>query len=48
MIEITLKNGINEIILDGKAYAKIVPARGATDTFEPIEEGAWRWHRHTL
>ena len=47
MIEILQKNGIFEITLDGKAYAKIVPVDGATDTFEPIEDGAWKWHRHT-
>ena len=47
MIEILQENGIFEITLDGKAYAKIVPAEGATDTFEKIEDGAWKWHRHT-
>ena len=47
MTEILQKNGIFEITLDGKAYAKIVPAEGAADTFEQIEDGAWKWHRHT-
>ncbi len=47
MTEIIQKNGIYEIFANGKAYAKIVPAEGATDTFEKIEDGAWRWRRHT-
>ena len=47
MIEITFKNGIHEITYGGKAYAKIVPVEGVTDTFEQIEDGAWKWHRHT-
>ena len=47
MIEILQKNGIFEITLDGKAYAKIVPVEGSVDTFEKIEDGAWKWHRHT-
>ena len=47
MTEIVLRNGTFEILSNGKAYAKIVPVEGATDTFEPIEKGAWRWHRHT-
>ena len=32
---------------DGKEYAKILGVDGAVDTFEPIEEGAWRWLRKT-
>ncbi len=47
MMEILQKNGIFEITKNGKAYAKIVPCEGAIDTFEPIEGGAWKWHRHT-
>ncbi|MBQ8387766.1 MAG: hypothetical protein IJX46_02435 [Clostridia bacterium] len=47
MTEILRKNGFSEIAVNGKAYAKIVPAEGAVDTFEPIEDGAWRWHRRT-
>ena len=47
MLDIIFENGINEIVLNGRAYAKVVPVEGATDTFEPIEAGAWRWHRHT-
>ena len=46
-MEIIKNNGFFEIAVGGRAYAKIVPVDGATDTFEPIEEGAWRWHRHT-
>ena len=47
MIEILQKNGIFEIMLGSKPYAKIVPTEGAVDTFEKIEDGAWKWHRHT-
>lgn len=35
------------VAIDGKPYAHILPVEGATDTFEPIENGAWKWHRHT-
>ena len=34
MTEILQKNGIFEITIGGKAYAKIVPVEGAVDTFE--------------
>ena len=47
MTIILKSNGKYEICINGKAYAKILPCEGATDTFEPIEGGAWRWHRHT-
>ncbi|MBQ8387420.1 MAG: hypothetical protein IJX46_00660, partial [Clostridia bacterium] len=47
MLDIIFENGINEIALNGRAYAKVVPVEGAADTFEKIEEGVWRWHRHT-
>ena len=40
------KNGYS-IVIEGKAYATIPCCEGATDTFEPIEAGAWRWRRHT-
>lgn len=30
---------------DGKTILTIPPAEGAEDTFEPLEEGAWRWIR---
>ncbi|MBQ4556325.1 MAG: hypothetical protein IJA60_01590 [Clostridia bacterium] len=35
------------IAIDGKPYAKIIGMDGATDTFEPIEGGAWKWLRKT-
>ena len=41
-----LENG-HAVMLDGKPYARILGVEGATDTFEQIEGGAWRWHRHT-
>ena len=47
MIAIVEKNGFSEIAINGTAYAKILPVEGAVDTFEPIEGGAWKWHRHT-
>jgi len=43
---IQIENGY-AVAIDGKPYARILPAEGATDTFEPIENGAWKWHRHT-
>ena len=47
MTEIVFVEGKRQICIDGKAYATIISCAGATDTFEPIENGAWRWHRHT-
>ena len=41
-----LENG-HAVMLGGKPYARILGVEGATDTFEPIEDGAWKWHRHT-
>jgi len=35
------------IAVNGKSLVCIPAMAGATDTFEPIEDGAWRWHRHT-
>ena len=35
------------IAIDGHPYARILAVEGATDTFEVIENGAWRWRRHT-
>ena len=43
---IQIENGY-AVAIDGKPYAHILPVEGATDTFEPIENGAWKWHRHT-
>ena len=39
----------NEVLLtvDERAYAGIVSVPGSTDRFEQIEDGVWRWHRHT-
>jgi len=47
MTEIIKQENGHIITFNGKAYARILPAEGAADTFEKIEEGAWRWHRHT-
>jgi len=35
------------IMLNGKEYARIPSMEGAADRFEPIENGAWKWYRHT-
>lgn len=37
----------HEIVLNNISYALIPSLEGATDTFEEIEPGAWKWHRHT-
>ena len=43
-----IKSGEGHVIaVDGKPYARILAVEGATDTFEKIEDNAWRWHRHT-
>ena len=43
-----VKNGSGyDITVNGTAYARIPSLSGATDSFEKIEEGAYRWHRHT-
>jgi len=43
-----IKSGEGHVIaIDGKPYAKILAVDGATDTFERIEDGAWKWYRHT-
>ena len=47
MIEIIKSESGHVIRVDGKAYAAIAAAHGATDTFKKIEDGAWKWHRHT-
>ncbi|MBR7099520.1 MAG: hypothetical protein IKC59_08900, partial [Clostridia bacterium] len=43
---IRIKDGA-VITVDGKAYARIWGIEGAVDTFEPIENGAWKWIRRT-
>ena len=47
MTEILYRNGRHEICLNGVAYGGVLAVEGATDSFEPIENGAWRWHRRT-
>ena len=47
MIEIIKTCSGHAIAADGKIYATINGIDGAVDTFEPIENGAWKWHRHT-
>ena len=47
MTELIFQNGRHEICVNGVAYGGILPVAGATDSFEKMEEGAWRWHRHT-
>ena len=47
MTEIIKEEGGYLVVNGGKPYARILSADGATDTFEKIAEGAWRWHRHT-
>lgn len=47
MTEIIKRENGHVITVDGTTYAWIPATDGATDTFERIENGAWRWHRHT-
>ena len=47
MIEIITTSNGHAIAANGKIYAAIRGAEGSVDTFEPIENGAWKWHRHT-
>ncbi len=47
MTEIVKYQNGYSIVIDGTPYALIPALDGATDTFEPIENGAWKWHRHT-
>lgn len=47
MTEILQMDGSFVVEVDGKPYARILSCEGATDTFEKIENGAWKWHRHT-
>ncbi len=47
MTEIIKADGGHLITLCGKPYARILEAEGATDTFSVIEDGVFRWHRHT-
>ena len=47
MTEIIKGNNGNLIVVDGKPYAVIISVEGTADSFERIEDGAWKWHRHT-
>ena len=47
MVNIEFKDNCNYICLDGVPCARIIPVCGAVDTFTPITEGVWRWHRRT-
>ena len=47
MIEIIKRDDGHVITVGGKAYAFIHAIKGATDSFEIIEDGAWKWRRHT-
>lgn len=47
MAEIIATKEGHAIVVQGKQYALIPSLEGAADTFEKIEDGAWRWHRHT-
>ncbi len=47
MIDIVKTQNGHVISIDGKDYAVIPAHDGATDTFEQIETGAWKWRRHT-
>ena len=47
MLEIQKQASGHYICIDGRAVAAILPADGAADSFEKIEEGAWKWHRRT-
>ena len=43
-----IKTGYGHAVtVDGRVYAKIFGIDGAVDSFEPIENGAWRWSRKT-
>ena len=48
MTEIIKSQGDGYIItINGKAYASILSVEGTYDSFEKIEDGAWKWNRHT-
>ena len=47
MVSIIKTDYGHAVAVDGKEYAKILAVPGAVDTFEPIEDGAWRWLRKT-
>ena len=47
MIEIVKSESGYDIIANKTTFARIIAINGATDSFEKIEDGAFRWHRHT-
>ena len=47
MAEIIKRENGHVIVVEGRELALIPAFAGATDSFEPIENGAWRWLRHT-
>ena len=47
MAELVRIPGGHEILLSGVAVARIPAPENAQDTFTPIEEGVWKWHRRT-
>ena len=47
MLEIIKSENGHVIAENGKALALIPALEGATDSFEVIESGAWKWHRKT-
>jgi len=47
MTEIIKVQTGHAIAIDGTPYVSIPSVEGATDNFEVIENGAWRWKRHT-
>lgn len=47
MTEIVRESCGCSITANGRRLAVIPAMKGAADTFEKIEDGAWKWHRHT-
>ncbi|MBR6765284.1 MAG: hypothetical protein IKM06_02240 [Clostridia bacterium] len=47
MAEIKKSGTGHTIAVNGKECVFIPAHEGASDRFEPIEEGVWKWHRHT-
>jgi len=47
MTEIIKTERGHVIAINGKPYASILPVADATDSFEKLENGAWKWYRHT-
>ena len=47
MTQIVKSEKGHSIVANGKAYADILAVNGATDSFEKVCDGVWKWHRHT-